>query len=62
MYLVAIFSPLLGSVLAGTLSLLIPRVSETKRALFDRAAQVVTITGMLIASLAGTYSFIDVVV
>ena len=50
MYLVAIFSPLLGSVLAGTLSLLIPRVSETKRALFDRVAQVVTITGMLIAS------------
>ena len=62
MYLVAIFSPLLGSVLAGTLSLLIPRVSETKRALFDRVAQVVTITGMLIASLAGTYSFIDIVV
>ncbi len=62
MYLIAIFSPLLGSILAGTLSLLIPRVSKIKRGSFDRAAQVVTIAAMLIASLAGTYSFIDIVV
>ena len=62
MYLIAIFSPLLGSILAGTLSLLIPRVSKIKRESFDRAAQVVTIAAMLIASLAGTYSFIDIVV
>ena len=62
MYLIAIFSPLLGSILAGILSLQIPRVSKTKKKSFDRAAQVVTIGGMLIAALAGTYSFIDIVV
>ncbi len=48
---VAVFAPLFGALIAGLLG----------RAIGDRAAQAVTILCMLLASVCGVYSFIDLI-
>ena len=51
LFAVAVFAPLLGSAIAGLLG----------KAIGDRAAQAVTITGMVLASVCGVASFVGLV-
>ena len=50
LYAVAVFAPLLGSIVAGLLG----------RQIGDRASQAVTIICMIVAAVCGTISFIPV--
>ena len=59
MYTAAIFLPLVGFLIAGTLALFTPE-DEKKRKANDRLAQIVTCTGLLISAAMAVAIFFDV--
>ncbi len=61
MYTSAVFLPLLGSLIAGFLAFLAPE-DKDRKARIDRAAQLVTCTGLILAAVASLFVFNAVVI
>jgi NADH-quinone oxidoreductase subunit L len=62
MYVAAVFLPLVGSFLAGVIAFLAWGADEERRKRLDRSAQLITVGAMLLAAVAATFAFIDIVV
>ncbi len=62
MYAAAVFLPLIGSFIAGILTFAGGFAVEEKKKKIDRVSQFVTVGAMLLAAVAATFSFIDIVV
>ena len=61
MHVAAVFLPLLGAIIASVLAFITPE-DKAQRKRVDRAAQWVTCSGLLLATLAAVFVFIDVVI
>ena len=61
MYLAAVFLPLLGGIIAGLLSFVPVGGDKDRKHRIDRAGQLVTVAGMLLAAVAALITFIGVV-
>ncbi len=61
MYLAAVFLPLLGGLIAGSLSFIPDGGEKERKHKLDRAAQLITCGGMLLAAVAALVTFISVV-
>ena len=61
MYLAAVFLPLLGGIVAGLLSFVPVGGDKDRKHRIDRAGQLVTVAGMLLAAVAAVITFIGVV-
>ncbi len=62
MYVAAVFLPLVGSFLAGVIAFLAWGAEEDRRKRLDRGAQLITVGAMLLAAVAATFAFVDIVV
>ncbi|MDH5750725.1 MAG: NADH-quinone oxidoreductase subunit L, partial [Rhodospirillales bacterium] len=61
MYVIAIFLPLLGALIAGVLSFVVPE-NKDRQANIDRAAQVVTCGALLLSAALSVMIFMEVVI
>jgi len=62
MFVAAVFLPLVGSFLAGVIAFLAWGAEEDRRKRLDRGAQLITVGAMLLAAVAATFAFVDIVV
>ena len=62
MYAAAVFLPLIGSFIAGILTFAGGFANEETKKKIDRGSQLVTVGAMLLAAVAATFAFIDIVV
>ena len=62
MYTAAVFLPLIGSFIAGILTFAGGFANEETKKKIDRGSQLATVGAMLLAAVAATFAFIDIVV